>query len=140
MGTTEMERLRDQVAIVGVGATSQGKIPDKNGNEIAGDAFKLALADAGLKKEEIDGFITCKSFGGLGVDTQIAPLLGLDLRYSASLDYGTASFSLHLAAMVIAAGFADVVACLYGTNQRTSRNRFAQAPEAPDYAAAHGFL
>ena len=140
MGTTEMERLRDQVAIVGVGATSQGEIPDKNGNEIAGDAFKLALADAGLKKEEIDGFITCKSFGGLGVDTQIAPLLGLDLRYSASLDYGTASFSLHLAAMVIAAGFADVVACLYGTNQRTSRNRFAQAPEAPDYAAAHGFL
>lgn len=140
MGTTEMERLRDQVAIVGVGATPQGKIPDKNGNEIAVDAFKLALADAGLKKEEIDGFITCKSFGGLGVDTQIAPLLGLDLRYSATLDYGTTSFSLHLAAMVIAAGFADVVACLYGTNQRTSRNRFAQAPEAPDYAAAHGFL
>ena len=120
MGTTELERLRDQVAIVGVGATRQGKIPDKNGNEIAVDAFKLALADAGLKREAIDGFITCKSYGGLGVDTQIAPLLGLNPRYSATLDYGTASFSLHLAAMVIAAGFADVVACVYGTNQRTS--------------------
>ncbi len=137
MGLEEAKRVRDKVAIVGVGTTRQGTIPDKDGNEIAVDAFKLALDDAGLKKEDIDGLITCKSFGGLGIDTQIAHLLGMNPRYSATLDYGTCNFSLHLATSVIMAGLADVVACVYGTNQRSNRNRFAGGRED---SAAYGFF
>jgi len=137
MGVEELKKLRDKVAIVGVGTTQQGVIPGKDGNEIAVDAFKLALEDAGLKKTDVDGLITCRSYGGLGVDTQIAPLLGMNPRYSATLDYGTCNFSLHLAAMVIAAGFADVVTCVYGTNQKSNRNYFGDARAD---AGAYGFV
>ncbi len=125
MSVTELAKLRDKVAIAGIGATPQGIFPEKDGNDQAVDAFLLALEDAGITKEDVDGLITCKSYGGLGIDTQIAPMLGLNPRYSATLDYGTCNFSLHLAAMVIAAGFADMVACMYGTNQRSNRNFFA---------------
>ena len=139
MSVTELSKLRDQVAIVGVGTTRQGTIPGKDGNEIAVDAFKLALDDAGLEKEDIDGLLTCRSFGDLGVDTQIAPMLGLNPLYSATLDYGTCNFSLHFAAMLIAGGFAHTVACVYGTNQRSNRNYFAGGGSA-DYTLAHGLF
>src|SRR5438309_453694 len=127
MGVEQLQKLRDKVAIVGIGATRQGSIPEYDGNELGVQAFKLALEDCGLKREDIDGLITCKSFGGLGVDTQIAALIGLNPRYSATLDYGTCNFSLHLASMAIEAGFADTVACIYGTSQRSQGNRFDQA-------------
>jgi acetyl-CoA acetyltransferase len=137
VSVAELQKLRDRVAIAGIGTTAQGVFPDRDGNENAVDAFKLALADAGLTKNDVDGLITCRSYGGLGVDTQIAPMLGMNPRYSATLDYGTCNFSLHLAAMVISAGFADVVACMYGTNQKSNRNYFA---DARSDAGAYGLL
>ena len=73
------------------------------------------------------------------MDTQIAPMLGLNPRYSATLDYGTCNFSLHFAAMLIVSGFASTVACVYGTNQRSNRNFFA-GTSAADYALAHGLF
>jgi len=137
MGVAELQNMRDKVAIVGVGTTSQGIFPEKDGNDLAVDGFKLALADCGLTKDDIDGLITCKSYGGLGIDTQIAPMLGMNPRYSATLDYGTCNFSLHLAAAVIMAGFSDVVACVYGTNQRSNRNPFGATGADTD---AFGFF
>jgi acetyl-CoA acetyltransferase len=137
MGVAELQKLRDRVAIAGIGTTQQGIFPDVDGNDLAADAFCLALEDCGLAKNDVDGLITCKSYGGLGVDTQMAVLLGLNPRYSATLDYGTCNFSLHLAAMVITAGFADVVACMYGTNQRSNRNYFNQGS---DDGAPYGFV
>ena len=46
--------LRD-IAIVGVGVTPQQKRSDKNSLQVALDAAKLALADAGLRPTDIDG-------------------------------------------------------------------------------------
>src|SRR6266567_143904 len=137
MAVAELQKLRDGVAIAGIGTTPQGVFPDKDGNDQAADAFCLALEDCGLTKDDVDGLITCKSYGGLGIDTQMAALLGLNPRYSATLDYGTCNFSVHLAAMVIASGFADVVACMYGTNQRSNRNLFNQGG---DDGAPYGFV
>jgi acetyl-CoA acetyltransferase len=137
MALAALQQLRDRVAIAGIGTTPQGIFPGRDGNDLAGDAFRLALDDCGLTKDDVDGLISCKSYGGLGVDTQMAQLLGLNPRYSATLDYGTCNFSLHLAAMVISAGFAEVVACTYGTNQRSNRNYFNQGT---DDAAPYGFF
>lgn len=137
MGLAQLEALRDRFAIAGVGTTRQGTIPEFTGNELAVEAFRLALADAGISKDEVDGVITCPSFGRQGIDSQVVPLLGINPRYSANLDYGTCNFSLHLAAMAINAGFADVVACMYGTNQKTGGNRFNAAG---DYTAAYGLF
>ena len=137
MGVAELERLRDRFAIAGVGTTRQGTIPEFTGDELAVEAFRLALADAGISKDEVDGVITCPSYGGQGTDGKVVPLLGINPRFSANLDYGTCNFSLHLAAMAINAGFADVVACMYGTNQKSGGNRFNAAS---DYTAAYGLF
>lgn len=135
--------IRGQVAVVGVGTTAQGELPGKSADEIAVDAFRLALADAGISKDAVDGLITCRSYGGFGIDTEIGRLAGLNPRYSATLDYGTCNFSLHLAAIAIHAGLASTVAIMYGTNQRTSGHRFT-APqgsgETADLLAPYGFF
>src|SRR6202035_3700128 len=109
-------------------------------DEIAGDALRLALLDAGLDKHDLDGLITCRSFGGAGIDTEIGRLAGLNPRYSATLEYGTCNFSLHLAAMAIRAGMATTIALVYSTNQRTAGNRFrVPAGSGADALALHGF-
>ena len=78
-GLAAVEAMRRAVpeAIVGVGTTPQGELPGKSADEIAVDAFRLALEDAGLSKDSIDGLVTCRSFGGFGIDTGIARLAGL---------------------------------------------------------------
>lgn len=141
--TTADDRLRGAVAIVGVGTTPQGELPGRSADAIAVDAFRLALDDAGVQKSAVDGLITCKSFGGgAGIDTRIGSLAGLNPRYSATLEYGTCNFSLHLAAMAIAAGLATTVAIMYGTNQRSQRERFADVADGADreLLAPLGFL
>lgn len=133
--------LRGRVAVVGVGTTEQGELPRRSANEIAVEALGLALADAGLAKDALDGLITCRSLAGEGVDTQIGALAGLNPRYSATLDYGTCNFSLHLAAMAVAAGFATTIALVYGTNQRSARHRFDTVADGAEerLLGRHGF-
>jgi acetyl-CoA acetyltransferase len=137
--------VRGRCAIVAVGNTEQGEIPGISADELAVEALRRTLAETGIAKDVLDGLITCKSFGGFGVDTAIGKLAGLNPAYSATLDYGTCNFSLHLACAVIQAGLAEVVAILYGTTQRSQGHRFAAplgtAPGAPrDDAAVYGLL
>jgi acetyl-CoA acetyltransferase len=131
---------RGAVAVVGVGATAQGELAGRSADEIAVDAFRLALDDAGLGKQAIDGLITCRSVVGHGIDTDIGKLAGLNPRYSATLDYGTCNFSLHLAAMAITSGLCHTVAMLYGTNPRTNRIDFGRPAPGSDFSAPYGYL
>lgn len=137
------KEMRGRVAIVGVGTTPQGELPGRSADGIALDAFRLALDDAGIDKSEIDGLVTCRSYGGHGIDTEIGRVAGINPRYSATLDYGTCNFSLHLAVMAIAAGFADTIALMYGTNQRSAGNRFTVIPGSDmlgSLARPYGFI
>jgi acetyl-CoA acetyltransferase len=135
-----MTLRRGEVAVIGVGSTEQGELPGRSADEIAVDALRLALRDCGLEKGDLDGLITCKSFGGSGIDTDIGRMAGINPRYSATLDYGTCNFSLHLAAMAIASGMATTIALLYGTNQRSAGNRFrAVAGSGAESLGLHGF-
>jgi acetyl-CoA acetyltransferase len=125
--------LAGVASIVGVGATQQGELPGRSANAIAIEALKQALADAGITKDDLDGLITCKPFGSSeGIDTQIGAMVGINPSYSATLEYGTCNFSLHLAAMAIQAGLATTIALLYGTNQRTSGQRFTSVADSGD--------
>ena len=138
--TSTSQSIRGQCAIVGVGSTKQGELPGISADEISVDALKLALEDCGLEKSDIDGLITCKSYGGYGIDTEVGRLAGLNPRYSATLDYGTCNFSLHLASMAIAAGLATTVALMYGTNQRSAGHRFQSAAGSGSKSLElHGF-
>jgi acetyl-CoA acetyltransferase len=131
-------RPSPEVAIVGVGVTAQGELPGRSAEDIAVEAFGLALVDAGLQKSQVDGLITCRSTFGTGIDTVVGKLLGISPAYSATLDYGTCNFSIHLAAMVIAAGLADTVALTYGTNARTGHADFGRPIQ--DLASIDGYL
>jgi acetyl-CoA acetyltransferase len=62
--------------------------------------------------------------------------------FSATLDYGTCNFSLHLAAMAITSGMASTIGLVYGTNQKTGK-KFAftrAAGDAGSPGAPYGFL
>lgn len=139
MSGTGRDAVRGRVAVVGVGATAQGEHPDRSADDLAVDAVALALADAGLDKADLDGLVTCRSNEG-GIDTTIGAMLGINPRYSATLDYGSCSFSTHLAVMAVASGMAGTVAVAYGTNQRSTRRRFAEATSGGDFAAPYGYL
>lgn len=130
------------MAIVGVGSTDMGELPGKSADEIAVEAFRAALQDAGIAKASIDGLITCKSHGGAvgGIDTDIGRLAGLNPAYSATLEYGTCNFSLHLASMAIGSGMANRVAMMYGTNQRSTGNRFTRSPVDPLLTEPYGYF
>jgi acetyl-CoA acetyltransferase len=127
--------------VLGVGTTAQGTLPGLSPDEIAVDAARLALADAGIDKSRIDGLITCKAYGNFGIDTDIGRLLGLNPAYSATLDYGTCNFSLHLATMAIQTGMASCVLLLYGTAQRSMGHDFSAPAAAGVYGEGdYGFL
>lgn len=132
--------VRGRTAIVAVGNSAQGTIPGISADELAVEGLRITLDQAGIGKAEIDGLITCKSFGGFGIDTEIGRLAGLNPAYSATLDYGTCNFSLHLACAVIDAGLASVVAIVYGTNQRSAGNTFSLPLGRQDEASVYGFL
>lgn len=103
-----------RVSIVGVGASSFERDPDRSVLAMAGTALHAALADAGLEKEAIDGL--CVQIGsprGADYDT-LALTLGLDVGYcSQTWPHGrfTATVIGH-AVMAIACGLATRVACL----------------------------
>lgn len=130
---------RNVAAVVGVGATAQGEHPGTTADELAAQGAVAALADAGLTRDDIDGFITCRSNDG-GIDTDIGAALGLNPTYSATLDYGTTNFSLHLAVMAIQAGLATNVLLCYGTNQRSAHRVFNDVSSNADLTAPYGFV
>ena len=49
--------IKGKCAIVGLGVTAMGKIYGRSAANFAAEAIKLALDDAGLKKEEVDGLL-----------------------------------------------------------------------------------
>jgi acetyl-CoA acetyltransferase len=78
--------LKDKFAIVGVGFTPQGRIPNRTSLSFHLEAASNAILDAGLKKEEIDGLISYRHFppcpGEMNLTPQnIAQHLGLSPTY-----------------------------------------------------------
>ena len=114
------------VAIVGIGTATRQAVPGWRAEDHAVAAARAALVDAGIAKCEVNGLITCKTLSGGGGDIVMGRLLGLNPAYSATLDYGTCNFSIHLAAMVIAAGLADTVLLTYGTDQGSRGGDFSR--------------
>ena len=56
-----MHPLRGAIAIVGAADTSVGVVPHMGATELCVDAALRALADAGLRKDQVDGLITCNA-------------------------------------------------------------------------------
>ena len=120
------DSIQDQVAIVGVGNSRQGELPELEPFGIVAEAFKAALDDAGLKKDDVDG-IAIRTLDPIGASWQdTARALGLNPHFGFAGGYGGASttVAVQMAALAVHHGLATTVAVLYATNSRTTRGRF----------------
>lgn len=139
-GSSRRMSIRGKVAIVGIGATAQGEHPGKPTHVLSAEAAELALADAGIRKSEVDGLITCKSIQGGGTDLEVGRMLAISPPYSQTLDYGTCNFSLHLAVMAITTGMANVIVLSYGANARTATVNFGARAPRRDLSGVSGLV
>ncbi len=111
--------IRDKTAIVGVGNSAFARrTPDVSPLSLVLDAFRMALDDAGLRREQIDGLLI--NIGTpMGVDyDQTAEALGLDIRFADQTWTHGRQLGTVLAhgAMASYFGLADYVACVCGLN------------------------
>lgn len=106
--------LKDKAAVCGVGHSPYGRRLNRSQIDLAGEAIRNALDDAGLGRDDLDGLIV--SFGtpiGADADT-LAYALGLKLQaYNQTWAHGRFTAScIQWAAMMVSAGLATTVACL----------------------------
>ncbi|HEX2546965.1 MAG TPA: thiolase family protein [Ramlibacter sp.] len=114
---------RHEVAVVGVGATRQGDHPDRDAYLLALDAFRDALADAGIAdRHRIDGVLTSRQLSGID-PVQFCRMVGMNPRVTGDLDYSTGGFLTQYAAMLVATGTCEMVACVYGRNLQGSTGK-----------------
>lgn len=124
--------LRDRLAIAGVGATPQGKLDGRTPLDLGIEAFRNALADAGLRKSDVDGLLTMPGTtspeGSLHY-LRFGEAVGIDPRYTGSMTMGggTAGALVQMAALAIDAGLASTVACVFGDTAKTGGSRFNRA-------------
>jgi acetyl-CoA acetyltransferase len=106
-------------AIAGLGITKQGKVYDHSHVGFAAEAVKLALDDAGLARDDLDGLLVNPglSWGEAAMASfQLQQAMGLrDLRLSASMSLGgaTAAAMIQHATQAIDAGLCRTVACVF---------------------------
>ena len=107
--------IKGKCAIVGLGVPPMGKIYGRNATSFAAEAIKLALDDAGLQKEDVDGLLI-----NANLSHEINPMLQMSLGFQdlALLNvmsaYGSTSGTMiQYAAMAIEQGLANVVVLVY---------------------------
>lgn len=115
-------------AIVGVGDVEleNGKVPGGlSVLQIQAIAAKRALEDAGLTKEDVDGFFSAGFWGipgnGLFPTLSVAEYLGIQPKFTDSTQIGGSSFEAHVghAVAAIQAGLCEVALIVYGSTQRS---------------------
>jgi acetyl-CoA acetyltransferase len=111
--------LRGRAAIAGLGITEQGKVYGRTPVGFAADAVRLALDDAGLTRDDLDGLLVNPglSWGDMGMSSfALQQAMGLrDLRLTSSMNSGgaTAASMIQYAALAIASGQCRAVACVF---------------------------
>ena len=109
-----MTEISDRAAIAGIGASRFGRHLPESQLALGAAAFRAALEDAGLERRDVDGLAVNLGWP-LGLDyDRIAEAFGLDIRYvNQTWTHGRfVTMSLQQAALAVAAGLAEVVACV----------------------------
>jgi acetyl-CoA acetyltransferase len=111
------------VAIVGAALSDIGRVDDKTAFELCYQASSRALADAGLSRDDVDGFMSC----GLGAmaPLEVAEYLSLRPSWVDSTQVGGASweFMVEHAVAAITLGLCEVVVIVYGSTTRANLKR-----------------
>lgn len=106
--------LRGKAAIVGIGELpTRRTYPGRTTQSLCTEAARMALADAGLHKEDIDGLVTR---GNDLMPIDLAEYMGLRLGFCEGVtQHGSSgAHSVVVAAAAIHAGLANTVLCVFG--------------------------
>ena len=127
-----MRKVSGKVAVVGIGETDygadyraggatrrRGAQGERDGYGLAALAFSRALADSGLKKEDIDGVVVSGP-----INSEVAcEYLGLTPNWGSTLN-GLSDAIIPLAVMAIMAGHCTTVAVIKGDDQRSKNTQW----------------
>lgn len=132
--------LRDQAAVVGIGATEFSKDSGRSELRLALEAIRAAVEDAGLELADVDGLCTYAMDRNPEIEI-FRNIGGRELKFFSRIDYGggAACAPLLQAALAVQAGVAEVVVCYRAMNER-SEYRFGQAflpPPVPSAESAN---
>lgn len=134
--------LKDKYAIVGIGYTPQGRLPGRTSLGFHLEACANAIADAGLKKDDIDGLICYRAFPGTSDEGAVTPYLvaqhlGISPTYM-SQDANCSRSHLQHAIGALEAGFCNYVVISYGHNAASSDSMTRMLMEMHSDDAAFG--
>jgi acetyl-CoA acetyltransferase len=113
--------VRD-VAVIGVGNTTYGALPDFDANALGAWAFREALDDAALTLADVDGLVVHRI-----TDYQrLTEMLRMNPTFLSVLPGNgrMSAMSIQTAAAAIMAGTADTVAVVYGNDGRSAGARY----------------
>lgn len=123
-----MKALRNRIAIAGVGTTAYGSFPDQSDYGLAAQAFRAALDDCGLEKQQVDGMVCCR----IPYYARMGAVLGIDPKWTLQMPaHGRMSgVSIIEAMMALECGAATHVALLYANIGRSRRVNYGGENEA----------
>ena len=110
--------LRAKAAISGLGISEMGRVYGHDAQHFAAEAIQRAVADAGLRKEDIDGLLVnpgvtpLGGMGGVGLQNYLG-LTNLRLLCSMNVGGATANAMVQYAAMSVIHGLANHVVCVF---------------------------
>ena len=139
--------LHNRAAIAGIGQTEFSKESGRSELQLACEAIKAALGDAGLSPAEVDGLATFTMDSS--EEAEVARNLGIPaLSMFSRVPYGggAACAVVMQAAMAIATGVADIVVCYRAFNERSgfryggSGMAAAMLPPWLDWYGPYGLL
>ncbi len=106
--------LRAKAAIVGFGEVpTRRTYPGRSTNSLLAESIRMAIADAGLVKGQVDGLIT----RGTDVsEVDLAEYMGLPVEFCMGITQHGASgaHAVAMAASAVASGLANTIVCVFG--------------------------
>ena len=130
--------LKRTACIAGAFEHPTRKAPDKSTAQLHAEVARGALADAGIDREDVDGYFCAGDAPGLGALSML-DYLGLKVRHMDTTETGGSSYVVHVAhaAEAIAAGRCNVALITLAGRPRSEgssgtqpRNYGASAPDA----------
>ncbi len=142
-----LEHLKNKIAIVGVGYTAQGKVPDRTAAGFHAEAIRNALTDAGIEKKDVDALFLYRHFEPIGGDYDttaftVAEQVGMRPPVIGQETYCTRGW-LYNSIGLLSSGLARYVVISYGDNGRSARRSFVKelsGGKSTDDLAAFGDL
>ena len=132
--------IRGKAYIVGVYEHPTRKADDRSLAQLHAEVARGALEDAGLTKDDVDGYFCAGDAPGLG-GLSMADYMGLKLRHIDTTETGGSSYVIHVAhaSQAIAAGKCDVALVTLAGRPRAEGMATGTAPRsygaaAPDVA------